>query len=248
MISHMPHTDMKAPGLRALQRDLRAAGSPERARVSRTYFRTGPGEYGEGDRFVGASVPALRAIARRHPDLPFRDLDRLLESPIHEKRLVALLILTDRFRRAGAQERARLHRFYLARLSRVNNWDLVDLSAPTLVGEHLAGREMALLMRLARSRNLWRRRVAMVATSDAIRRGDPRPALSIATMLLEDSHDLIHKAAGWMLREVGKRCSVEDLTGFLDRHAATMPRTMLRYAIERLPEAERSRYLRLRPA
>jgi 3-methyladenine DNA glycosylase AlkD len=248
MLSRVGHTPMKAPDLRALQRELREAASPERARISRTFFRTGPGEYGEGDRFQGASVPALRAIARRYQDLSFRDLDRLLMSPIHEKRLIALLILSGRFQRSGPQERARLHRFYLARLSRVNNWDLVDLSAPTLVGEHLAGRELALLTRLARSRDLWRRRVAMVATFGAIRRGDSRPALRIATMLLGDSHDLIHKAAGWMLREVGKRCSLVELRGFLDRHAATMPRTMLRYAIERLPETERKKYMRLRSA
>jgi 3-methyladenine DNA glycosylase AlkD len=238
--------------LRALQRELRAAASPARARVSQSFFRTGPGEYGAGDLFLGVPVPDQRAVVRRHRDLPRRDVDWLLRSPYHEERLTALLILVEQYRRAEDAERDSIHRFYLARLRHVNNWDLVDLTAPVLIGAHLRGRNTTLLDRLAGSPDLWRRRIAMLGTADAIRCGDPQPALRIAHRLLHDPHALIHKAVGWMLREVGKRCGPAHLREFLDRHAAEMPRTMLRYAIERLPERERQAYLqrggRRRPA
>ena len=222
---------------------MRAAADPERARVSQSFFRTAPGEYGAGDLFLGVTVPAQRGVVRQYRDLPRRELDHLLRSPYHEERLTALLILVEQFRRAPLPERGDIHRFYLARLRYVNNWDLVDLTAPILIGEHLRGRSTAMLDRLAGSRDLWRRRVAMLGTAAAIRDGDPRPALRIALRLLHDPHDLIHKAVGWMLREVGKRCGLEHLRSFLDQHADVMPRTMLRYAIERLPERERRSYM-----
>lgn len=218
------------------------------------YFKCGPGEYGEGDTFIGVTVPAQRAIARRFGDLPLADIDTLLTSRVHEERSVALLILVDRFRRAAGDARARrrMFRLYLKRLRFINNWDLVDTSAPTLVGAWLADPSSGstpphrLLDRLARSRHLWSRRVAMLATAHDMSRGDHREAVRVATILVDDPHDLIQKAVGWMLREVGKRASAEALDDFLRRHAATMPRTSLRYAIERLGQPERRRWMAMR--
>ena len=226
-----------------VQRRLREAGSPERARGAARYFKTGPGEYGEGDVFVGASVPAQRAIARACRGLARSELDLLLRSPVHEERLTALLGLCEQHAHGDAAARASLSRYYLSRLRRVNNWDLVDVSAPTLLGEQLVAGDHALLDELAASRDVWSRRVAMVATFARTRRGDATAALHVATRLLYDEHDLIQKAVGWMLREVGKRAGIDALEAFLEQHAATMPRTALRYAIERFPKAERDAWL-----
>lgn len=231
---------------RAVQRELRSLASLEKARVLAGFFKTGPGQYGAGDRFLGVTVPLQRRVARAHRDLPLAETAKLLRSPHHEDRLTALLIVVDRFRRGGPVERRRCHAFYLKHLDRVNNWDLVDATAPDLLGAAL-GRNRSLLDRLARSPRLWRRRVAMVATFHFTRHGDAGPALRLACQLLDDPHDLMHKAVGWMLREVGKRVSTSALENFLDRHAARMPRTALRYAIERFPESRRRAYLRTPP-
>ena len=188
-------------------------------------------------------VPRLRDLARQCGALGLRETERLLASRIHEERLLALLLLVRRFDRGGPAERRRVYRFYLSHTRRVNNWDLVDLSAPNIVGAHLADQPRAALRRLARSPSLWERRIAMVATLGLIRRNEFREALAIAETLLGDGEDLIHKAAGWMLREVGKR-NAAALETFLRRHARRMPRTMLRYAIERFPARTRQRYLR----
>lgn len=231
---------------RAVRRALRALASAEKARGLAGFFKTGPGQYGEGDRFLGVTVPRQRRVARNHRDLPFAETAQLLHSPHHEDRLTGLLILVDRFRRGGPMERRRCHAFYLEHLDRVNNWDLVDATAPDLVGAAL-GRDRSLLDRLAGSPHLWRRRVAMVATFHFTREGDAEPALRLARRLLTDPHDLMHKAVGWMLREVGKRVSVRTLESFLRRHAARMPRTALRYAIERFPEPRRRAFLNTPP-
>ena len=209
------------------------------------FFKCGPGEYGEGDRFIGLTVPAQRRVARQFRDLPLAEVDVLLHSPVHEERLTALFIMVDQFRRHEAR-RGGIVSLYLRRLRRVNNWDLVDSSAPQILGAWLLDKPRGRLDRLARSRNLWERRVAIVATLRFIANGESADAIRIATLLLHDEHDLIHKATGWMLREVGKRASEEALRAFLARHAARMPRTMLRYAIERLPPRERARWLALR--
>lgn len=224
---------------------LAAAGDPERAIHHQRFFRTGPGQYGHGDRFLGLTVPQARAIARQYRDLEVHDLSRLLDSEWHEARLVALMIAVDRFRRADAQERKAIYGFYLKKTARINNWDLVDLSAYHIAGEYLKDRSRAPLRRLARSRSLWERRIAIVATYAFIRSGELEETLRIAEMLLDDEHDLIHKAVGWMLREVGKR-DVATLRAFLDRYAPRMPRTALRYAIERFPPAVRRRYLAIK--
>jgi 3-methyladenine DNA glycosylase AlkD len=229
-------------GLSALRRDIRALGSPERAKHSLRFFRTGPGEYGEGDKFFGLSVPEMRAIAKRYRDLGHDEVLELLQSEWHEDRLVALLLLVDNYKRGDDARRQRIHRAYLTNTKRINNWDLVDMSAGQVVGGHLEVTEISLLERLARSKDLWERRIAIVATFHFIKHHQLAPTLRIAELLLSDSHDLIHKAVGWMLREVGKK-DRKVLDAFLAKHYRTMPRTMLRYAIERHPETVRKRYL-----
>jgi 3-methyladenine DNA glycosylase AlkD len=222
---------------------LKSMGSPAKAAHSLRFFRTGPGEYGEGDRFLGLTVPEIRAIERQSRDLPLTEVDRLLQSEWHEARLLALLILVHRYTKGDTSTRQKVYRLYLDRTDRINNWDLVDSSAPGIVGAHLRDRadRAKVLDRLARSRSLWERRIAIVATLHFIRAGELADTMRIAAQLLDDDEDLIHKAAGWMLREAGKK-DVGALRAFLDRFAPAMPRTMLRYAIERLPEEERRRY------
>jgi 3-methyladenine DNA glycosylase AlkD len=228
-----------------IERQMRGIGSAARAQQSLRFFRTAPGEYGAGDRFLGLTVPQVRELCRQYAELPLSQVRDLLRSRWHEARLLALLLLVQGFEKGDAKQRARIATLYLANLAWVNNWDLVDSSAHLILGPHLARGERGLLDKLARSPDLWRRRIAMIATFHYIRQDEFRDALRIARALLRDEHDLIHKAAGWMLREIGKRDEA-TLRTFLDRHAARMPRTMLRYAIERLPQGSRSRYLKLR--
>ena len=230
------------PTLAGIRREISALGSPARAKNSLRFFRTGPGEYGEGDKFLGLTVPEIRAIARRYRTLDHDAVVELLQSPWHEERLVALVLLVDAYKRGNKSERDRIYRAYLANTNRVNNWDLVDSSAGAIVGGHLDATQISLLERLARSKDLWERRIAIVATFHFIKQNEFAPTLRIAEMLLGDSHDLIHKAVGWMLREVGKK-DRKALDMFLSKHYRTMPRTALRYAIERHPEAIRKRYL-----
>ncbi len=240
----MYETDMTAD---AVVRTLRRQADPERGKVLARFFKTGPGEYAEGDRFWGIPVPVTRAALRRFRNLPIKEIERLLGHPVHEARVAAVILLADRFARADEREQGRIYRLYLANTRSINNWDLVDLSAPKIVGAWLLDRPKGMLRSLARSENLWERRIAMVATLAFISRGESEDALDIAARLINDRHDLIHKAVGWMLREVGKRCSLEAERAFLDRHAATMPRTALRYAIERLSPGERRHYMGLKP-
>lgn len=231
-------------GLRELKEELEALADPAQAAILMRFFKTGPGQYGEGDRFLGLKVPLQRQVAARHRDLPHRDILALLASPWHEHRLTALLIWVGRYE-TGRDDRGRaeIYDAYLAHTACVNNWDLVDLSAPNIVGAHLLRRDRTILQRLAGSASLWERRIAIVATFAFIRQGESRETFAIAETLLADPHDLIHKAAGWMLREVGKRVSAAELTAFLEGRRRRMPRTMLRYAIERFPPEERARLL-----
>lgn len=210
------------------------------------FFKTGPGEYGEGDRFIGIRVPVLRKLVKDYDDLPLPTVVALLHSPWHEARLLALLILVRHYQRGTPTIREQIYRTYLREKDRVNNWDLVDSSAHLIVGEHLRARlpgPIPLLTRLARSRHLWSRRIAIIATLAFIRQGDHHETLRLAELLRDDPHDLIHKAVGWMLREVGQR-DAAALRSFLDVHAAVMPRTMLRYAIEKMSPARRAAYLK----
>lgn len=224
---------------------LRTVSTSEKAVASLRFFKCGKGEYGEGDRFLGVTVPEARAIARVYRDLSFVEIEKLLASPYHEVRLTGLLILTYRFEKADVKLRKEIFSFTIAHRIAINNWDLVDQSAPRIIGAYLYDhpKERRLLYRFAASRNLWERRIAIVTTLAFIVKNDFADTLAIAERLLGDDHDLIHKATGWMLREVGKRDEAV-LKKFLDAYAATMPRTMLRYAIERFPEAERKRYMR----
>ena len=225
-----------------LRRELAHAADPERARNLAWFFKTGKGEYGEGDRFCGINVPVQRQLARRYKHLPLTAVKRLLRSPIHEHRFTALEILVFQYEAGNRVVQDRVFAFYLANTRSINNWDLVDTSAPYIVGRHLLSRSRRILHRLAKSSNVWERRIAIVSTMAFIAQGDLKDTFTIAKLLLGDSHDLIHKAVGWMLRESGKR-SQPALLEFLKRNYSALPRTALRYAIERLPEAQRKRAL-----
>lgn len=237
-----------------VQDALTAVASAERAVGSARFFKTGPGEYGEGDVFLGVTVPDTRVVVKRFADLPLAEVDALLESPVHEHRLAALLILVAQFDRASKPprrndaKRRELATFYLAavRRGRVNNWDLVDSSAPTLLGGYLLDRPRDVLFELAGSDVLWHRRVAMIATAGFIYAGDASTTLELAERLQDDRADLMQKAVGWMLRETGKRIDRSVLTGFLDTHAASLGRTALSYATEHLPAEDRARYRAMR--
>lgn len=226
-----------------LRREMRQMTNPDRARISQSFFKTGPGEYGEGDRFIGLTVPELRKLAKQYRRLSQKETKRLLQSPIHEERLLALLILVDAFAQADEAGQRRIYETYLRSTRYINNWDLVDCSAPHIVGAFLRERNKRPLLALSRSNSLWERRIAIIATFHFIKRGEFGPTQIIARQLLRDEEDLIHKAVGWMLREIGKRdLPVEER--FLRTHYRQMPRTMLRYAIERLPETRRQCYLK----
>lgn len=222
---------------------LRAMADEAVAAGMRRFFKTGPGQYGEGDRFLGIKADPLKRLARECRGLSPGEAKTLLGSPFHEARMLALLVLVGAFAKGDAATREAVYELYLANTARVNNWDLVDASAPAILGGFLADRDRGPLTRLAVSASLWERRIAVVATLAFIRRGDFADTLRLAGLLLNDREDLIHKAAGWMLREVGKRDQAV-LEGFLAGHCRRMPRTMLRYAIERLPEGRRRLYLK----
>lgn len=223
-------------------RELILLGSPERAKASTWFFKTGEGQYGYGDKFLGLTVPQQRGIAKKYRDLELGEIEKLLKNEYHEARLTGLLIVVERFKKAEQKERERIFKFYCKNTGYINNWDLVDLSAPSVVSGYLADKDRSILYRWARSKNIWERRIAIIGTFGFIRVGDFDDALTIAEYLLSDTHDLIHKAVGWMLREVGKK-SPDVLREFLAHTMKQMPRTMLRYAIERFPEKERRRFL-----
>jgi 3-methyladenine DNA glycosylase AlkD len=225
-----------------IKNEIKKAGDPVRAKLSAGYFKTGKGDYGEGDIFLGLSVPQQRLIARKYLELPLSDIQQLLKSKIHEHRFTALVIMVMKYKSAGKSEREKIYKLYLSNAKRINNWDLVDTSAPNIVGEHLVDKDRKILIKLAKSKNLWEKRIAVLSTFAFIRRDQYTEALYIAEILLQDKHDLIHKAVGWMLREVGKRSlNVEET--FLKKHYKHMPRTALRYAIERMPRQKRLSYL-----
>ena len=231
--------------LRQLRAELKQASDPKRAKAVARYFKTGPGDYGEGDQFYGISMPALRAIAKRYRDLHAVGISTLLNSHLHEERMMALIVMVYQFVHGDTAKQQHIYGIYRAEFEFINNWDLVDTSAPQIIGGYLFDKNdrWQMLHQMAKSRNLWERRIGVLATFYFIDQGQFDDSLKLTELLLHDKHDLIHKAVGWMLREIGKR-SESTLKEFLDKHATQMPRTMLRYAIEKLSLVERQQYLR----
>lgn len=230
--------------LNILKKDLKKLSSRQKAKNLQRFFKTSKGQYGEGDKFIGVVVPDIRKVAKQYSDLSLKQVSELLHSQIHEERLCALLILVIQYQAGDSKKQKQIFDLYLKNYKYINNWDLIDLTAPRIVGAYLADKPKDILYKLAHSKNLWQKRVAILSTFQFIYYGQSEETMKIAKILLHDKHDLIHKAVGWMLREVGKRCDEKILLDFLDKNYKTMPRTCLRYAIERLPEARRLAYLK----
>ncbi len=244
--------------LQSLKQDVSKLKNPAKAKLLQRFFKTGEGEYAEGDKFLGIMVPHSRELVKKYWQiLSLKEVDKLVKSPWHEERLIGLLVLVKRFeaqtkysdnsdkvRRFGSE--TQVYDFYLSHTKYINNWDLVDLTAPKIVGAYLRNKNKSILIKLAKSKSLWERRIAVLATFDFTYYKKPEWTLKISKLLLSDKHDLIHKAVGWMLREVGKRCNEKLLTDFLNKHAKQMPRTMLRYSIELLPTNKKAYYLNLK--
>lgn len=222
---------------------LRKYANKEKVAIYQNFFKTGPGEYGEGDVFIGVTVPNTRKVAKQYSDLSFSENKILLHSKIHEERLCGILILIERYKSSDESGKKRVVDYYLAHTEFVNNWDLVDLSAHKILGAYLIKKPRGILKRLAKSKLLWDRRIAIISTFAFIKDGDLDDAFELSDMLLQDKHDLMHKAVGWVLREVGKK-DMKKLESFLKPRYKKMPRTTLRYAIERFPEQKRQQYLK----
>ena len=226
--------------------DLKSLKNPEKIDRFKRFFKTGPGQYGEGDEFYGLTLPQIHSIERKYwQKVDFDDIKKLLDHPVHEFRTLAMMFLARLFTKANSEKQKQIYDFYLANTARINNWDLVDISAGKIVGTYLLDKPRHILYKLAKSKLVWDRRIAIISTFAFIRSDQFADTLKISESLLTDKHDLIHKAVGWMLREVGKR-DLKTLTTFLDQHAPVMPRTALRYAIEKLPESQRQHYLSLK--
>jgi 3-methyladenine DNA glycosylase AlkD len=229
-----------------VKKELEKLSDPKQAKILQRFFKTRKGEYGEGDIFLGIKVPKQREIAKKFPKLALKEIRKLLDSGVHEHRMIGLFILIANYEKAKKEanepEKKKIFDFYLKNAKKINNWDLVDLSAPNIPGDYLLCRKRKILYKLAKSKNLWEKRIAILATYAFIKNNESSDTLKISEMLLKDKHDLIHKAIGWMLREIGKR----DLAAeekFLKKYYKKMPRTMLRYAIEKFPEGKRKFYL-----
>lgn len=229
--------------LNELKKTIRANANKDHAKTMQWFFKTGKGEYGEGDKFVGIKVPVQRKIAKQFGELDLEDLQKLLNSQIHEERLISLLILVEKYDKADEKVKEKIYRFYKKNRRKINNWDLVDLSAPKIMGNHLLNRDKQILYKFAHSKNLWEKRISIISTYSFIKNNDFNTTLEISDILLNDAHDLIHKAVGWMLREVGKK-DLKTLEKFLKPRYNKMPRTMLRYSIEKFPEKKRKKYLK----
>jgi 3-methyladenine DNA glycosylase AlkD len=229
---------------RDLEKDFKKLGDPERAKHCQRYFKTGKGEYGEGDIFLGLKTAIVFEGAKKYHNLSLADLEQLLKSKFHEIRAAALVILKRQYTKADTEGKAKIAKFYLKNTIGINNWDLVDISAPYILGDWLLDKDRAILYKLAKSKNLWQRRIAIMATAAFIRAGEYQETLKIAQILLADRKDLIHKAVGWMLREIGKRDQILE-EKFLQKNIRLIPRTALRYAIEKFPSNVRQKYLKM---
>lgn len=231
-----------------IRKEIKQKANLKKAKLLQGFFKTGKGEYGEGDIFLGLIVPEQRKLAKKYPDLNLNEIQELLNSKIHEERLISLFILIDKYKKAkknnNEQLKKEIFNFYLENSNKINNWDLVDLSAPNIVGDFLLDKlnERRVLYELVKSENIWDRRISILSTFTFIKEKDFKDSLNLAEILLNDKHDLIHKSVGWMLREIGKR-DISILEAFLDKNYKNMPRTMLRYSIEKFPEDKRKEYL-----
>lgn len=232
-----------------LKKELAKYADSNDAVFLQRFFKTGPGEYGEGDQFIGVRVPQTRKICKQFITMPLTEIQKLLYSPIHEHRLAAVIILAEQYKRSkNITQKQNIFDVYLLNIQngRINNWDIIDVTAPHIIGEHLINKNRKLLLRFAKNNDIWQRRAAIISTFAFIKNGDPSTTLEIAEILVNDKHDLIQKAVGWALREMGKSVDQKLLTNFLDNHAAEMPRTMLRYAIEKLDPVKKSYYMNLK--
>ncbi|MBW2990249.1 DNA alkylation repair protein [Candidatus Woesearchaeota archaeon] len=227
-----------------VKKALQTLANPNQAKLLQRFFKTGPGEYGEGDVFLGIKVPVQRKVANKFKDLSLKEVQVLLNSRIHEHRMVALFILIDKYKKADSKVKKQIFDLYLKNTKNINNWDLIDLSAPSIVGNYLLDKKKDILYKLAHSKSLWEKRISILATFEFIANKETKDTLAIAEILLHDKHDLIHKGVGWMLREVGKRVSQAEEEKFLKKHYKVMPRTMLRYAIERFDEKKKKFYMK----
>jgi len=225
-----------------LKSEIKSHSNPKRAEASLRFFKTGKGEYGEGDKFYGLTLPEINSLVKKYKDLPLKSVISLLKSRYHEDRTTAVLILVEKYRKADINAKNDIYYLYINNTKHINNWDLVDISAPKIVGRHLCNRSRRILYKLAKSKLIWDKRIAIMSTFHFIRNNDFNDALSISKILLIDKHDLIQKAVGWMLREIGKR-NIKVEEKYLKENYKVMPRTMLRYAIEKFPEALRKKYL-----
>jgi 3-methyladenine DNA glycosylase AlkD len=224
-----------------IKKDLLKLADKEKAKLLQGFFKTGQGEYGEGDIFLGITVPEQRKVAKKYKDIDLKEIQDLLNSKFHEHRLVALLILVEKYEKEDNKKQ--IVDFYLKNTRNINNWDLVDLTSHKILGDYLLDKDRSLLFKLAHSEDLWEKRISIISTFAFINKNQSEDSFKIAEILLNDKHDLIHKAVGWMLREVGKRVSQDAEERFLKKHYKTMPRTMLRYAIERFDEKKRKYYM-----
>ncbi len=231
----MPSSDVKK-----LKEEVKSIGSPQKAKISEWFFKTGKGGYAEGDKFVGLTTPESKMIAKKYSNL----LTELLKSEIHEERIIAIILLKEKYKKGDEKTKEEIFYIYIGNTEYINNWDIVDISAEYIVGDYLENKDKDLLYDFSKSGILWERRISILSTFGYIKKGKPELTLELAEILLDDKQDLIHKAVGWMLREVGKRCSQELLEGFLKKYYKRIPRTTLRYAIERFPEALRLKYLK----
>jgi 3-methyladenine DNA glycosylase AlkD len=239
----MLHSDKMS--LKEIKRDIEQLANPKQAMLLQRFFKTGKGEYGEGDVFLGLKVPVQRSVAKKYKELSLTDIQQLLNSKIHEHRLIALLILMQKYDAADEDTmlRKQIFELYLKNTHNINNWDLIDLSAPNIVGNYLLDKDRSILYKLAKSNSIWEKRISMLATFEFIANGEVKDTLAIAEILVNEKHDLIQKAVGWMLREAGKRVSQGEEEKFLKKHYKTMPRTMLRYAIERFNDKKKKFYM-----
>lgn len=225
-----------------IQKEFKSKADPERAKNLQRFFKTGKGEYGEGDSFLGITVPEQRKIANKFNTLGLNDIQSLLKSNIHEQRFTALEILVMQYEKANEKQKNEIFKFYIKNTKNINNWDLVDTSAPYIIGDFLLNKNRKILYKLAKSKNIWEKRISIISTAMFIKNNQFQDTIKISEILLKDKHDLIQKAVGWMLREMGKK-DKKTLEIFLKKHYKSMPRTMLRYSIEKFPEAERKNYL-----